>query len=800
MTRSLPLLASLGALLAAAPAQAATTTLSADRAVQRDCTARVLTGKAGVVTSRYTAPLEGTVNARLSGTGDWDLAAFDREGTLIAGSSAFRANELVEVNLRKGAVITLQACRVAGSSRTAKLRTSFGQFDFETLKTTGPVSLVEVPLAGKWTVPFLERIGLDVTHDIHDGKARVMLYGDADRTKLANTGLGFEIVQADVRAAERAFRARDRRAAARAGASPLPTGREQYRTFEDIQAELKDMVATHPGLVRPITFKTKTFLGRDIQAVEIATDVNGDDGRPVVFLNGIHHAREWPATEVIMEFAWDLLKNGGSDATLKKILRDVRVVVQPHTNVDGFIVSRGAPNLIDPESLENTVYSTATGVVLLGGALEYKRKNCNPYPAPAGPQPCEFSVGTDNNRNYPHTWGGGGASTNPNDQSFRGSGPGSEPETKAVQEFQLSRNAPVLISMHNIAAKVLRPPGTEAEGTAPDEEGLKELGRRMAEPAGYANEFGFQLYDVTGGTKDWAYSVTSAFGYTVETGPADGDFHGAYDKVVVKQYTGGTEGETAGRGMREALMAASLWTREESQVSRITGRAPAGRTLRIRKDITTLSSPVCSVAGIIPLSTTQATPDECVAPGEVIETPEKLDITTKVPASGNFEWWVNPSSRPYAKAPEAYTLTCEDGAGKVFETKQVIVGRGQVFNVDLPCGGTLPAGGGGKQGVIAPAKPLRAALGLPSTKKCVSKRAFDIRLRAPKGQQIKSATVKVAGKKVKVSKKGGRFVARVNLKGLKKSKFKVAVTVTTTQGRKASDNRTYRTCGKRKKR
>ena len=79
-----------------------------------------------------------------------------------------------------------------------------------------------------------------------------------------------------------------------------------------------------------------------------------------------------------------------------------------------------------------------------------------------------------------------------------------------MQELHLSLNAPVLISMHNIAAKVLRPPGTEAEGFAPDEEGLKELGRRMAEPTGYLNQYGHELYDVTGGTKDWAYAATGA--------------------------------------------------------------------------------------------------------------------------------------------------------------------------------------------------------------------------------------------------------------------------------------------------
>ncbi|HVL96198.1 MAG TPA: hypothetical protein VM266_10105, partial [Solirubrobacteraceae bacterium] len=85
-------------LLVAAPAEAATSTLTAARAADRDCTSRLQAGRAGVATKTVTAPAEGTIRAQLlqrRGAGDWDLAAFDSAGTLIAGSKAFRSNELV---------------------------------------------------------------------------------------------------------------------------------------------------------------------------------------------------------------------------------------------------------------------------------------------------------------------------------------------------------------------------------------------------------------------------------------------------------------------------------------------------------------------------------------------------------------------------------------------------------------------------------------------------------------------------------------------------------------------------------
>jgi len=695
-----------------APAQAATT-LTSSRTADRDCTARYVGDRTGADTTTFRAPAEGTVRARLTAkSGDWDLAAFDRENTMLSGAKAFRSNELVVVHLRKGATIKLQACRLSGKSRTAKLTTTFAAVDFEKIKTP-KLSLVQVPISAPWQIGALEMLGFDITHNLSPTRVELLLWGKDEVDKLMRTGLGFEVKVDDVVRADQAQARRDAAAARRGARSALPTGRTDYRTYEDVQQELKDMASQFPELVRPFTLKTKTFEGRDIQAVEVASNVaSEDDGRPVVYLNGIHHAREWPASEVLMEFVWDVLKNRKTEPRFAEILDKVRIVLQPYTNIDGFIVSRTAGTPVDPDSFEGSVYSLATGVVILGGSLSYKRKNCNPYPS-ANPGPCEASVGTDNNRNYPHKWGGGGASTNPNDQSYRGQGPGSEAETKAVQELQLSLNAPVLISMHNIAAKVLRPPGTEAEGFAPDEAHLFELGRRMADPTGYTNERGFQLYDVTGGTKDWAYAVTGSAGYTVETGPANGDFHGAYQSVVVDQYVG--EGDLAGRGMREALINASMYTIEPSWVGRVQGRAPAGRTLRIVKDTITQTSNVCSAAGILLISATGTTPDECVAPGDIIDVPEKIEITTKVPASGRFDWFVNPSTKPYGTATEAYTLTCEDG-GKLIETKTVVVKRGQIVALgDLPCGGTIPSGSGGAGGGAGGGSTGKPGTLLPTT-------------------------------------------------------------------------------------
>lgn len=60
---------------------------------------------------------------------------------------------------------------------------------------------------------------------------------------------------------------------------------------------------------------------------------------------GVHHAREWPAGEVVQELAFDLTHQNGKDPRVTALLDRVRVVIVPLVNADGFIASR---NAVDP--------------------------------------------------------------------------------------------------------------------------------------------------------------------------------------------------------------------------------------------------------------------------------------------------------------------------------------------------------------------------------------------------------------------------------------------------------------------
>jgi hypothetical protein len=74
---------------------------------------------------------------------------------------------------------------------------------------------------------------------------------------------------------------------------------------------------------------------------------------------------------------------------------------------------------------------------------------------------------------------------------------------------------------------------------------------------------------------------------------------------------------------------------------------------------------------------------------------------------------------------------------------------------------------------------------------CLSRRSFTIRLRP---RNLRSATVLVAGKKVKVVRKNGRLTATVNLRKMQQATFDVAVKGRTAKGKTVTETRSYRTC------
>ncbi|MDX6640040.1 MAG: hypothetical protein QOF12_1051, partial [Solirubrobacteraceae bacterium] len=561
MNRSLPAILLL--LIAAPAAQAAPTfsklptvgrSLTTSTAVPRNCSATSAAARRGVSVSRYVAPMSGFVTARLraAGKSDWDLVVRDHATRRqLASSKGFGSDELVQSWAGAGQRIDFVACRRSGRARTAKLAISF--VDIAPKQSKDVVSLVRVT-GDEAKIQGLENAGLDVTHERGHNFADVLVAGADQRSLLASSGLATTTRVADMTKFAAASDRADARRAARFGRSALPSGRTTYRTYSDIQAELKALVEQYPDKARPVVIG-KTFQGRDIQGVEIANDVNATDGRPIFFLMGEHHAREWPSEEAAMEYATMLAKQG-DDPRVASLMANERTVIVPVVNVDGFITTRQDsaidPNDNNPAGQDPTIH-LGEAVAPPGGILAYRRKNCSgEFPDPS--VPCELQWGVDNNRNYGNLWGGPGSSQDPTSQSFHGPGPRSEPETQAVWNYTRTHQVTMLMTLHNVAALVLRPPGLHDGGKAPDEARMKAIGDAMGAATGYTSQYSFELYDTAGTTEDDTYTATGGYGYTIEIGPKDGMFHMPYQQGFVDQWEHGDA--PGGGGLRDALLIA----------------------------------------------------------------------------------------------------------------------------------------------------------------------------------------------------------------------------------------------------
>lgn len=442
-------------------------------------------------------------------------------------------------------------------------------------------------------------------------------------------------------------------------ASPLPTGRESYRDLPTTVAEMKQLAADNPGRVKLITLDRKTLLGRDIYGLQIAHHVNRQDGRPIFYVGGVLHAREWPSVEFAMEFAHDLLMNDGSDPRITSLLENGIATIVPMQNPDGYDVSRRNVN-----------------------GNQQKRGNCRFAPGQIPTQeqcdaPGSAGQGVNNNRNFLPFWGGDGSSASPTSTNYRGEGPLSEPENAAYADYLDTHNVTLGIDMHTPDRRLLSVQSSLNEPLViADEDTYTNLTNSLAEKnlVGWPHGPWTKVYyEATSTEEEQTYYAYGAFGFTTEATPGYSGlqtYHPPYQAVIdnywgIGQYPGATI-----RGVLLDMFAAA----EDPQLhSQITGTALPRAKLTISKDFALDTSPAVWTPG---------------GPTEVRSFPVHIEQSMTMPAGEHrFDWHVNPSLRPsqYTSSfvNESYTITCRTPGGVVLDTTRVTVARGQAVDVSL---------------------------------------------------------------------------------------------------------------------
>jgi murein tripeptide amidase MpaA len=239
-----------------------------------------------------------------------------------------------------------------------------------------------------------------------------------------------------------------------------------FLNVDEIESALVALHSTYPALTELLPLPNVTYEGRKSNALLISSNPRVISRSPrftcrpaFVFVSGVH-AREWGGPDILVNLAADLLEayttNSGlaygkksfSVGQVKAIVARCDIVVFPDINPDG------------------RAYSMA------GGSQAMWRKNRNP----ASSGGVASKIGVDANRNYDFLWDfpvkfasglpAAPASTDPANDTFRGTGPFSEPEARNVQWLvDHFPNARYFVDIHSYTGDVLYPWGDDENQT-----------------------------------------------------------------------------------------------------------------------------------------------------------------------------------------------------------------------------------------------------------------------------------------------------------------------------------------------
>jgi len=325
-----------------------------------------------------------------------------------------------------------------------------------------------------------------------------------------------------------------------------------YLSATGIESAVVHITTTYPSICQLIVLPEPSIEGRIIRAFKIGSGSAAD--RPGVLFTGGVHARELINPDTVVSLGLKLcraytrgrgLKFGGksySASMIKSLVHAVDIIMLPLVNPDGRVHVQ-----------------SPTG-------YEMWRKNRNPNPG----LPC---MGVDLNRNFDFLWSTGiGTSSDSCSDTFKGSAPFSEPETRNVRYLlETYHNIGYFMDIHSYSELVLYPWGDDENQTTdpamnfrnPAYDGLRgtpgdtvyrehlpaadldwfvSTGSRLRDAMAivrgrlYTIQQSIGLYPTSATSDDYVYSRNSAdasrrkvFGFTLETAR---EFQPAYAEAL----------------------------------------------------------------------------------------------------------------------------------------------------------------------------------------------------------------------------------------------------------------------------
>ncbi|MFZ1221010.1 MAG: M14 family zinc carboxypeptidase [Chthoniobacterales bacterium] len=308
-----------------------------------------------------------------------------------------------------------------------------------------------------------------------------------------------------------------------------------YKSVEEIYTFLDQKVAQFPNLVEKVDIGDSwckshpgscvlpsPWNGYDLFVLHI-TNRNIPGPKPVFWADGDIHAREIATPEVLMRMIDYLLNNYNTNADVHWLVDHHDIWLMPEVNPDGH-------HVVEAGGGGNSPYMYRKNGNNVGGGA------CSWPPTPSN------HFGVDANRNFPFHWGCcGGSSTFACDQTYRGTGSGSEPEDTAIvnqiRSLVPDQRGPgdtdaapltatgVYQNIHTVVPVNLFTWGWSAT-QMPNYAETRNIAAHMAAPNAGGNGYPYgsiieQLYPVDGGSIDWAYGELGMAAFSTELSGQD---------------------------------------------------------------------------------------------------------------------------------------------------------------------------------------------------------------------------------------------------------------------------------------
>ncbi|MDQ0403144.1 M14 family zinc carboxypeptidase [Streptomyces sp. NPDC000349] len=267
-----------------------------------------------------------------------------------------------------------------------------------------------------------------------------------------------------------------------------------YSGSGGLREEILRTARQNPRLTKVVSIG-RTVNGQDILALKLTRNAkeSKDGSKPSVLYMSNQHAREWITPEMTRRLMHHYLDKYDEDRRVRKLVDSTELWFLLSANPDGY-----------DHTFENT-----------DNRLWRKNLRDNNGDGALG-----AGDGVDLNRNFAYKWGydDEGSSPNPTSQTYRGAGPNSEPETKALDRFQKRIGFTYGINYHSAAELLLYGVGWQVATDTPDDVLYKALAGTPENSAipGYHPQVSSELYTTNGEADGHAANVNGTAMFTPE--------------------------------------------------------------------------------------------------------------------------------------------------------------------------------------------------------------------------------------------------------------------------------------------